>query len=165
MEDEDEEMMDEEDDIVGDLVNQERMQRARVRRPSVSAECSIHSLQRDSSSGTEICSSTTHEKSDEDVARITSIIGSNILFKDLDSALLRKLVDAVAPMYFTAGTTIIRQGDEGDNFYIVDEGECEVFVLKSSDMIPTRILLATPGVSFGELALMYNSPRAATVKV
>ena len=57
-----------------------------------------------------------------------------------------------------AGDVVIRQGDEGDNFYVVDDGQFEVFVNEK------KAVEIGPGGSFGELALMYNTPRAATVK-
>ena len=60
------------------------------------------------------------------------------------------------------GKAIIEQGAEGDNFYVVFEGECEVFVSKGGD--EKMVLACGKGDSFGELALMYNAPRAATVR-
>ena len=57
-----------------------------------------------------------------------------------------------------AGETIIQQGDEGDNFYVVDDGTFEVYINGN------KVVEITAGGSFGELALMYNTPRAATVK-
>lgn len=57
-----------------------------------------------------------------------------------------------------SGDVVIQQGDEGDNFYVVDEGLFEVFVNGK------KVVEIGPGGSFGELALMYNTPRAATVK-
>ena len=67
------------------------------------------------------------------------------------------LVDAAIEVSHEPGHVIIKQGDEGDNFYILHEGECEFFVSGTSKGT------GGPGTSFGELALMYNSPRAATV--
>jgi cAMP-dependent protein kinase regulator len=58
----------------------------------------------------------------------------------------------------TAGEVIIKQGDEGDNFYVVDEGVFEILINDK------KVVEVTTGGSFGELALMYNTPRAATVK-
>jgi cAMP-dependent protein kinase regulator len=58
----------------------------------------------------------------------------------------------------TADEVIISQGDEGDNFYVVDEGQFDVYVNDK------KVVEIGPGGSFGELALMYNTPRAATVQ-
>merc|ERR1712110_378461 len=52
----------------------------------------------------------------------------------------------------------IQQGDEGDNFYIIDQGEVEIYVGGE------KVLNIGEGGSFGELALIYGTPRAATVK-
>lgn len=52
----------------------------------------------------------------------------------------------------------IHTGDEGDNFYVIDSGEVEVYV---NNQI---VLNISEGGSFGELALIYGTPRAATVK-
>lgn len=48
-------------------------------------------------------------------------------------------------------------GDAGDNFYVVEEGDFDILV--NSNKVASR----GPTTSFGELALLYNSPRAATV--
>jgi len=53
---------------------------------------------------------------------------------------------------------IIPPGDEGDNFYVIDQGEVEIFV---NGELATTI---GEGGSFGELALIYGTPRAATVR-
>jgi len=53
---------------------------------------------------------------------------------------------------------IFFQGDEGDNFYVIDQGEVEIFV---NGELATTI---GEGGSFGELALIYGTPRAATVR-
>jgi hypothetical protein len=55
-------------------------------------------------------------------------------------------------------------GDEGDNFYVVESGTCEVW--KSIDgNEPELVLTIAEGGSFGELALIYGTQRAASVKV
>merc|ERR1719161_688194 len=66
------------------------------------------------------------------------------------------------PKDIAIGQEVIKQGDEGDNFYIVDEGQFDVFV-KRSEGDAFKVLEYSPGACFGELALMYNAPRAATV--
>jgi cGMP-dependent protein kinase len=63
-----------------------------------------------------------------------------------------------------AGTEVITRGERGDTFYIVQEGVLEVLVNSDNS---TELTLATRlrcGDSFGELALLYNTPRKATVR-
>ena len=60
--------------------------------------------------------------------------------------------------------TNIPTGDEGDNFYVVESGECEVWVSKDGAAAEKVMEIGESG-SFGELALIYGTQRAATVKV
>jgi len=57
------------------------------------------------------------------------------------------------------GDTIIEQGDDGDNFYVIDSGEVDVYVNGN------HMTTISDGGSFGELALIYGTPRAAPIKV
>ena len=57
----------------------------------------------------------------------------------------------------------MQEGEDGDYFYVLESGECEVYLSKVDDGT-TSVMKYTDGSSFGELALMYNCPRAATVK-
>jgi len=64
------------------------------------------------------------------------------------------------------GDVIIKQGDEGDWFYVVDEGQYTVSIDQGGQSIEILKYTTTGGNNpcFGELALMYSKPRAATVK-
>ncbi len=57
---------------------------------------------------------------------------------------------------------MIHQGDEGDNFYVLESGQCDVSVRGANGASVIQGQLG-PGATFGELSLMYNSPRAATI--
>ena len=102
-----------------------------------------------------------YEKTAANRATLNDILKENFLFKGLDGDQMATLLDAMFMANFEAGKAII-EGAEGDNFYVVFEGECEVFVSKGGD--EKMVLACGKGDSFGELALMYNAPRAATVR-
>ncbi|XP_049874066.1 cAMP-dependent protein kinase type I regulatory subunit isoform X2 [Pectinophora gossypiella] len=89
---------------------------------------------------------------------LSRAIASNVLFTHLDESERADMFDAMFPVQCLPGETVIRQGDEGDNFYIVDSGEVEVLV--NGEPVTT----ISEGGSFGELALIYGTPRAATVR-
>merc|ERR1711874_558455 len=68
------------------------------------------------------------------------------------------IFDAMFPVNVQSGDIIIQQGDEGDNFYVIDQGEVEFYVDGN------LVAMIGDGGTWGELALIYGTPRAATVK-
>lgn len=92
------------------------------------------------------------------MAALSKAIAKNVLFSHLDENERSDIFDAMFPVNCLQGEAIIQQGDEGDNFYVIDHGEIEVFV--NNDLVTT----IQEGGSFGELALIYGTPRAATVR-
>jgi cAMP-dependent protein kinase regulator len=66
------------------------------------------------------------------------------------------LIDAFEPIMVKAGTAIITQGDTGDYFYVLGVGEIECLI--DGNVVGN----IEKGGSFGELALLYDAPRAAT---
>ncbi|KAM4030335.1 LOW QUALITY PROTEIN: cAMP-dependent protein kinase type I-alpha regulatory subunit [Anomaloglossus baeobatrachus] len=92
------------------------------------------------------------------MAALAKAIEKNVLFAHLDDNERSDIFDAMFSVTYIAGETVIQQGDEGDNFYVVDQGEMDVYV--SSEWMTS----IGEGGSFGELALIYGTPRAATVK-
>ncbi|XP_030386304.1 cAMP-dependent protein kinase type I regulatory subunit isoform X2 [Scaptodrosophila lebanonensis] len=92
------------------------------------------------------------------MAALSKAIAKNVLFSHLDENERSDIFDAMFPVTHQSGENIIQQGDEGDNFYVIDLGEVEVFV--NSELVTT----IGEGGSFGELALIYGTPRAATVR-
>jgi len=92
------------------------------------------------------------------MAALTKAISKNVLFAHLDEAERSEIFDAMFPVKHKAEECIITQGDEGDNFYVIDQGTVDIFVNGN------HVLSVSDGASFGELALIYGTPRAATVK-
>lgn len=94
---------------------------------------------------------------------ILGIVSSNILFSSYAADTHRSIVDAFEPVNVPAGTYIIRQGDPGDLFYVVQSGVLDIFIKNQGVESKVGNSLGS-GASFGELALMYNTPRAASIK-
>jgi cAMP-dependent protein kinase regulator len=135
------------------------------RRVSVSAESMDPNANPDSN-----WSPPVHQKTPEQLARLRKAIANNFIFSHLDeqqtSQVLGALVEKTIP---TRGIKVISQGDVGDYFYVVEKGVFEVYVSSSgkleggADGMGSKVNTMKEGSSFGELALMYNAPRAATV--
>jgi len=97
-------------------------------------------------------------KDDKTMEALSKAFAKNVLFSHLDETERSDMFDAMFAQNFSESDVIIQQGDEGDNFYVIDTGEVEVYV--GSVMVTT----ISDGGSFGELALIYGTPRAATIK-
>jgi cAMP-dependent protein kinase regulator len=128
---------------------------------------SVSSESMDMSTIEERMSLVAHVPKDIDVA--------NALYKVVSkSPLLRKILDPeqrelivrafAGPVVEQQGVDVIRQGENGEVFYLLEEGEVEVFIAKAGGA-ETKVHTYKAGDAFGQLALMYNAPRAATCRV
>jgi len=94
---------------------------------------------------------------------IMGVVTTNVLFASYASDEQTAIVDAFEAKEVGAGTDVITQGENGDYFYVVEKGSLDV-VIKAKGGEAKKAATLGAGAAFGELALMYNSPRAATVK-
>uniref|UniRef100_A0A7S2JF33 Cyclic nucleotide-binding domain-containing protein n=1 Tax=Zooxanthella nutricula TaxID=1333877 RepID=A0A7S2JF33_9DINO len=86
------------------------------------------------------------------------------LFANMDSYEMMTIADALkVEVYEGSGNIIIQQGDQGDKFFIVLEGECEARKAFVAGQEPQKVMAHNVGDYFGELALIKNDSRAASV--
>ena len=98
----------------------------------------------------------TYEKSAKTVEFLESTLNDMFLFSDFTDSDTRCFIDAMSAMEVEKGHVIISQGDDGDYFYVLEEGEV-CFLLGDKE-----VSTGTRGKTFGELALIYNCPRTAS---
>jgi len=104
-------------------------------------------------------------KSEEVQKLIYNAIKPNTLFRACSEEELMNLIDVFDSEEFPAGSTVIQQGDEGEYFYVVESGKLDI-TIRMDDDESNEVHVGVPyvpGSAFGELALMYGSPRAATI--
>ena len=102
-------------------------------------------------------------KNDEQMNRIKGKIISSFIFSSLEKKDLDIVINAMEEKRFKLDDKVISQGEDGDCLYIVETGNLKCFKTFNSDNTPKLLKIYEPGDSFGELALLYNCPRAATI--
>lgn len=93
---------------------------------------------------------------------VEGVVTGSFLFRSLDEPARHDLVDRGVVMVFPAGREILREGDPGADFYLVDRGVVEVATRTPAG---ASVALATlqRGAFFGEVAMLTGAPRTATV--
>lgn len=171
------------------------------RRTSVSAE-SLAPVSPINTPLAESSAKTVIPKTESQMQRIRASIQNNLLFRNLDEEQERDVLLAMKEVQCEPNTIVIRQGDQGDFFYVVERGTLDVYIKKEIDadqtvagrgsvgsiystdsegpatthlgntVAPGTNLSATlgdhkisygPSDAFGELSLLYLTPRAASI--
>ena len=83
------------------------------------------------------------------------------LFADLPAAALEQLIDRIHLVDLDPGQILFRQGEAGVNLYVVVDGSVRVF---NEGPPETELMVLGPGSFFGEIALVTDHPRSATVQ-
>ncbi|CAH8622438.1 unnamed protein product [Schistosoma rodhaini] len=99
-----------------------------------------------------------HDKDANSRRQIREALRSNDLIKNLDAVQLQEVVSCMHEQTVPANCYIIREGDDGGHLYVGEEGEFEV------SKGGKRLYIMGAGRCFGELALLYNCKRTASVK-
>lgn len=89
---------------------------------------------------------------------IKDAILDNDFLKNLDSSQVRELVDSMYQKEYKAGSYVIREGEAGAHLFVSAEGDFEV--IKDEKVLGNM----GPGKAFGELAILYNCTRTASIR-
>ena len=101
-------------------------------------------------------------KSPDEIERIAKTLQTNVLFSEASQKIIDELVQAFEKVSYQKGDEIVRQGDTEANFMLIlDQGECAITI--DGKQVPEPYGTMKKGSMLGELALLYDSGRAATV--
>jgi len=100
-----------------------------------------------------------HEKSSRVKELIKSAIERNDFLKKLDGVQISDMVDCMEPRVSRLHESIIKEGEVGNEMFVIEEGNVEVF--KGSGK---AFRVMKPGQLFGELAILYNCTRTASIR-
>lgn len=112
-----------------------------------------------------------HTVSDESVARKDESLTAKReralakvdVLKVIDPALRTRLARLATTRLFSPGETIVRQGDDADELYVIERGTVAV-VLEGRGKAASEVTQLGPGMFFGEMALVTGEKRQATVR-
>ena len=92
------------------------------------------------------------------------LLRRNLLFAGLDSVTLAKLAARLEVVRFDDGEDVMRVGDVGDAMYVISRGHFGVFTPGPKGAGEKRVRSCSEGDVIGEMALLTNQPRSATVR-
>ena len=117
----------------------------------------------------------TFKKSNELIEFMRINLMKSPIFSELSMDVLRQCIDAMEEKNIVALTDVVKQGEIDDNFFFIEEGEleCKIQFIKITKegnrkkvekFEPKLVKVYGPGEYFGELSLLYHSPRRGTIK-
>ncbi len=93
---------------------------------------------------------------------MTQLLQSKV-FQQIPASNIQSVMMRMEETQVSAGDEVIRQGDDGDYFYLIHRGRCSVTKVQDKAEGPVELAQLGPGDSFGEEALLSDSPRGSSV--
>ena len=85
------------------------------------------------------------------------------LFSDLDKKELQEIARSCQERKYNPGTILIKQGDTGVGLYVITKGRVHITQVTNPDKPEEDLGTAGPGEVLGEMALLDDLPRSATI--
>lgn len=104
-----------------------------------------------------------NDKADDVKERIRKRLQESFMFSALNEKDQNIVLDAMKEIKMNEGDLVIKEGDDGDVLYVVESGKYKCTKVFKGNTEPTHLTDYEAGAAFGELALLYNAPRAATI--
>jgi len=102
-----------------------------------------------------------YTKTDEQKGRLKDTLAKSFMFVDLDTKDMATILMAMKEVPLEAGTKVITEGEDGDYLFVIESGQLDC--IKMIEGAEKVVKTCSAGDVFGELALLYNCPRAASV--
>merc|ERR1719453_683755 len=102
-----------------------------------------------------------YPKSDDQKKRLGEVLGKSFMFNGLEKKDFDSVIGAMLEVNAEPDQVLIKEGDDGDFLFVIESGilDCKKVIEGAEKVVKT----CEAGDAFGELALLYNCPRAATV--
>ena len=147
----------EDDKMADEEIKKRQVQKSKNKRTGVSAEAYGEFNKKEDFKPRVI------EKTEEQINKIKARIVNSFLFSNLEPNELEIVIGAMDEKHYKPEENVITQGESGDCLYVVEEGNLDCTKHFTADGEEKYLKTYIPGESFGELALLYNAPRAASI--